>query len=380
MNGTRGNSRSTAMVLGVVVLGMAYVVGMSIAGDRMAALATLNVAVAMVGAGAATRAAGRWISSRSALRSRTRVLLLGAGPEAQHVAREAEQAGYEVLGYVEDPEAASQLEWPRGLLGPREALPTLVRELRVEQVIVAGAPSKAWDLVDRLGREAAEVAVYVVPEQYELAVCGHTSHRIGDVALYRVRRPNEHSGYNIAKRVLDVTLSLVVLVLAGPFLLLAMLATRLSSAGPVLFRQERVGKDGLTFEIVKLRTMVVDAEKDGPQLCQGTRDPRLTTVGSILRKTHLDELPQLWNVLRGEMSLVGPRPERPCFVEQFERELPRYAERHRIVPGITGLAQMNGYYHSTAREKLRFDLMYAYHPSLWQDLCIMFRTAMGVFH
>jgi lipopolysaccharide/colanic/teichoic acid biosynthesis glycosyltransferase len=124
--------------------------------------------------------------------------------------------------------------------------------------------------------------------------------------------------------------------------------------------------------------MVLEAEQDGPQLCAGKDDPRLTSVGKFLRKTHLDELPQVINVLRGEMSLVGPRPERPCFVEEFERELPSYADRHRILPGITGLAQVNGYYHSTAREKLRYDLMYLYHRSLWMDICILVRTALSV--
>ena len=118
---------------------------------------------------------------------------------------------------------------------------------------------------------------------------------------------------------------------------------------------------------------------NGDLMCAGRRDPRLTSVGRFLRRTHLDELPQLWNVLRGEMSLVGPRPERPEFVERFERELPDYSERHRIVPGITGLAQINGHYHSTPREKLRYDLMYLYHPSLGRDLSILARTALGVF-
>jgi lipopolysaccharide/colanic/teichoic acid biosynthesis glycosyltransferase len=124
--------------------------------------------------------------------------------------------------------------------------------------------------------------------------------------------------------------------------------------------------------------MVPDAEKDGPRLCSGKSDPRLTPVGRFLRRTHLDEVPQLWNVLRGEMSLVGPRPERPCFVEQFEEELPEYGERHRILPGITGLAQVCGDYHSSPREKLRFDLMYLYHQSLWLDLRIIVRTALSL--
>ncbi len=275
---------------------------------------------------------------------------------------------------------AARLDWPQQVLAPRSALAELALYLRADQILVADSPSRAGELLEQVEREGVPAELFVVPEPYELTIGRPTSMRLGDVALYKLPSRQPKRSYLRMKRAVDVTASAVILTLFAPLLLLAMLLIRLSSPGPVLFRQVRVGKDGELFEILKLRTMVQDAEKDGPQLCAGKRDSRLTPVGRFLRATHLDELPQLWNVLRGEMSLVGPRPERPVFVEQFEKELPRYRDRHRIAPGITGMAQVYGYYHSTAREKLRFDLMYLYHANLWLDLCIIVRTALSVFH
>jgi exopolysaccharide biosynthesis polyprenyl glycosylphosphotransferase len=343
------------------------------------ALANLG---ALVGASASIPVARWWITSRTATRSRTRrrVLIVGCGPVARHAALQAEDAGYEVLGFVDDPAPDPQGERPAGMIGHCVDLPDLARNLGAHWIVVAESPARHWGAIERLEREDVPAEVLIVPDAYELALCAPGSLRLGDLALIRLPRRQVQGGYYTAKRVMDLGLSLAALVLLGPLLLLAMLAVRLTSTGPALFRQERTGKHGKPFDIVKLRTMYIDAEKNGPEFWKGDNDPRQTPVGRFLRRTHLDEVPQLWNVLRGEMSLVGPRPERPVFVEEFERELPRYAERHRILPGITGLAQVNGSYHSTAREKLRYDLMYVYHPSLWLDLSILVRTALSVFH
>jgi lipopolysaccharide/colanic/teichoic acid biosynthesis glycosyltransferase len=168
-------------------------------------------------------------------------------------------------------------------------------------------------------------------------------------------------------------------VATAPAIALAALAVKLTSPGPVLFCQERVTKDGHSFTIFKLRTMVVDAEKHtGPTLSAGKSDARITPVGKLLRATRLDELPQLINVLRGEMSIVGPRPERPCFVRQFEEQIPGYRERHQVLPGITGMAQVHGGYAIDAEMKLRYDLLYVYNWSPWLDLKIMLQTVATV--
>ncbi|MCH0543214.1 exopolysaccharide biosynthesis polyprenyl glycosylphosphotransferase [Streptomyces sp. MUM 203J] len=180
----------------------------------------------------------------------------------------------------------------------------------------------------------------------------------------------------LPKRVLDVTFAGVMLVAAAPVLLLCGAAVRLSGGPGVLFRQERVGEHGRLFTLLKFRTLRPESEIEAATRWNVAHDHRLGAVGSFLRRTSLDELPQLWNVLRGDMSLVGPRPERPFFVERFSRLHPGYAARHRMPVGLTGLAQVHGLRGDTSIEdRCRFDNHYIDHWSLWQDVCILLRTA-----
>ena len=179
-----------------------------------------------------------------------------------------------------------------------------------------------------------------------------------------------------AKRVFDIVSSLSLLIVTAPIVLLAAIAIKLESRGPALFRQTRVGLFNQRFELVKLRSMCLDAERDGSQWAS-ENDPRITRVGRIIRKVRIDELPQLWMVLQGRMSFVGPRPEVPRFVEQLQAELPYYAERHMVKPGITGWAQINFPYGAStedARHKLEYDLYYAKNYSLFLDLIILLQT------
>ncbi|MBN1793399.1 MAG: sugar transferase [Candidatus Omnitrophica bacterium] len=181
------------------------------------------------------------------------------------------------------------------------------------------------------------------------------------------------------KRTIDIAVSFTGLVVSAPVFALAALTIKLDSEGPVIFSQERVGKGGRIFNIYKLRTMRQDAEKDGPRWATHQHDTRITRIGAFLRKSHIDELPQLFNILKGDMSLVGPRPERPCFVETFEREIPHYAKRHQVKPGLTGLAQLRYKYDATIEDvtrKLKYDLIYVKHMCLLLDLRIMARTAV----
>ena len=178
-------------------------------------------------------------------------------------------------------------------------------------------------------------------------------------------------------RVLDVVLAGLLLLVTAPLLALAALAIRVESRGPVFYRQLRVGRDGESFELWKLRTMVPGAESIGAGIYVLDGDPRITRVGRMLRRTKIDELPQLWNVIRGDMSFVGPRPERPFFVDQLAREIPFYQQRHAVKPGVTGWAQVKYQYGSTvedAMEKLRYDLYYIKHLSIAFDLSIVFDT------
>ncbi|NBR30833.1 MAG: hypothetical protein EBS87_02095 [Sphingomonadaceae bacterium] len=182
----------------------------------------------------------------------------------------------------------------------------------------------------------------------------------------------------VVKRSLDLVLALCLLVSLAPLLAVVMMSIRIESPGPALFWQERVGQFGRRFWLVKLRSMGVHAEADGQARWAEEDDPRVTRLGRWLRQLHIDELPQLWNILRGEMSFVGPRPERPEFVIQLEAEIPYYSERHHLRPGITGWAQINYPYAASlqdARAKLEFDLFYVKHAHFLLDILILLQTA-----
>ena len=189
-------------------------------------------------------------------------------------------------------------------------------------------------------------------------------------------------GWNgVLKRSLDVGLSAVGLALLLPALVGIGLLIRLGSPGPALYRQERVGRDGRRFQMLKFRSMVVDAEAATGPTRTARRDPRVTGIGRFLRRTSLDELPQLWNVLAGEMSLVGPRPERPALISDLVEEIPDYVQRHRVKAGMTGYAQMQGLRgaDTSMQERILCDLYYIEHWSLGLDLRIMLRTVLGIF-
>jgi len=185
----------------------------------------------------------------------------------------------------------------------------------------------------------------------------------------------------MAKRLFDIVLSLLLLLLLAPLLLATALAVRLDSAGPVLYRQQRVGRHGVPFTLLKFRSMRADAEKSTGPVWAQTNDPRITRVGRFIRKTRLDELPQLLNVLGGSMSMVGPRPERPHFVADLAQQIPYYNQRHIVKPGLTGWAQINYPYGNTvedALQKLQYDLFYIKYRSLPFDLSIVINTIKTV--
>lgn len=184
--------------------------------------------------------------------------------------------------------------------------------------------------------------------------------------------------YQAVKRLFDVVVSALALLILGIPMLLLMPVIRADSPGPAIFRQERLGKDGKPFVIYKYRTMQMDAERDGPQWARA-HDVRCTKLGRLLRRGHIDELPQLVNVLRGEMSLVGPRPERACFYQEFERYIRGFSQRLKVTPGITGWAQINGGYELLPEEKILFDMEYIRHRSVMFDIRCLLGTVRVVF-
>lgn len=217
--------------------------------------------------------------------------------------------------------------------------------------------------------------VMVVPGVYDILLQKAKMVNAGDVPLIQLQGILSVYDTDVVKRIMDIILSLAALIILSPLALLIALIIKGDSPGPVFYTQKRMGVRGKVFRVYKFRTMIENAEKfSGPVLAE-EKDPRITRFGNILRKTRLDEIPQFVNVLKGDMSLVGPRPERPYFIEEFSEQLPEFDYRHQIMCGLTGLAQVEGGYSIDPLNKLRYDLYYAQNRSLIFDLAILLRTA-----
>lgn len=235
-------------------------------------------------------------------------------------------------------------------------------------------PGRKMQLIEGAYRVGLEVLV--IPDLPEILMASARRERVDDYLVFRVGGTGVP--WDPVKRLFDITVAALGLFISLPIMALLALAIRLDSSGPVLYRQTRVTAGGNRFTLYKFRTMYDGAEASTGPILSRKGDPRVTRVGRFLRASRLDELPQLWNVLRGDMSLVGPRPERPHFVEKFAEELPHYTLRHQVRPGLTGLAQVNGYYSSHPADKLRFDLLYILARSFYMDLAILLETLRAV--
>ena len=221
--------------------------------------------------------------------------------------------------------------------------------------------------------------VLLIPNTYEVFCAGAVLDKIDDIPVFRPQSLYPSLEVRTLKRLLDIAVAGFGFICALPFMLATAIAIKIGDPGPILYSQIRIGRYGKEFRVFKFRTMKVDAEKyTGPILAQ-ENDPRITKLGKFLRTVRLDELPQIWNVLTGDMSIVGPRPERPFFVEQFTKETPEYAYRHNVKPGITGMAQVYGKYNTTAFDKLVYDLMYIEKCNVLTDLAIIIQTVKVLF-
>jgi exopolysaccharide biosynthesis polyprenyl glycosylphosphotransferase len=309
-----------------------------------------------------------------------RVLIVGAGPVAERFgdALELNPAyGLHPVGLLDD---CGDEELSRPVLGGIDQLDDVLREHRIDRVVIAFGVNRDPDLVRVIRAcENAAVDMYIIPRFFELGLraAPRDVDMVWGFPLQRLRRSTMRSSGRIVKRAFDSTVAAVMLLLCAPLFGLLALTVKLTSPGPIYFRQRRIGKNGREVEILKFRSMRVNSESDTQWSVDA--DTRVTKVGALMRKTSLDELPQLWNVLRGDMSLVGPRPERPFFVQQFEQEVPRYADRHRVPVGLTGLAQVNGLRGDTSiQDRAWFDNHYIENWSVAGDLVILARTAGAV--
>ena len=309
-----------------------------------------------------------------------RVLIVGTNTASIELADEVAlrgKWGWKMAGLIEpglEPceEGAAELGGYT-VLGCASDVARIATDTRANRVIVV-SPIALRELVESLVlADEVRVRVDVVPELYEIFI-GTVDAIVGDVPLMEITRSTVPRYYAAAKRALDLIGSVVLFLLVSPILLIAAIAIALTDGFPVVYSQERSGKNLKPFQVYKLRTMVKDAEKYSGAVLAEEDDPRITRVGRFLRTTRIDELPQLFNIIRGDMSFIGPRPERPVFVEQFCREIPGYRERYSVKPGVTGLAQVSGGYATTPERKLKYDLIYMYHQNLAMDIQIVAET------
>ena len=312
--------------------------------------------------------------SKLARRRPRRTLIVGAGPVtvdlADHIV-EKSSAHLDLIGVLETDHTP---EHRHPVVGRPEDLITIARATAAEVVIVSYGPFAPEDFVADLRECAAAVDVYVVPRFFEL---GRDSDRqreeINGYPLLKLSPAAATRPSWRLKRLIDLVASTLLLILLSPVMAVVAIGVRLSSEGPIVFRQKRVGHNQAVFEILKFRTMTQNDDADITWTVEN--DPRVTRFGEFLRASHLDELPQLINVLRGEMSLVGPRPERPYFVDRFCQEHDRYGDRHRVPPGISGWSQVNGLWGDTSVEaRARLDNRYIEDWSIAKDIKIMLQT------
>jgi sugar transferase (PEP-CTERM system associated) len=312
-----------------------------------------------------------------------RVMVLGTGSEAIAVEQSLRGGDVNIVGFYPVPgNEASQVPQAR-VLGADKSLVDAARKLKVDEIIVAVGERRGggMPLNELLDCKLAGMRVLDLSSYFERA--------LGQVRLDSLRASWLIFGdgfrqgvlRTVVKRLFDIVAASVLIVLALPLMLITAILIALEGGFPVLYQQERVGQGGRIFRVTKFRSMRTDAELDGKPRWAASNDDRVTRVGRVIRRYRIDELPQLFNVLKGDMSLVGPRPERPFFVDQLTREIPFYAARHSIKPGLTGWAQVRYHYGATlddAAEKLQFDLYYVKNHSLFLDLVILFETVVVV--
>ena len=310
-----------------------------------------------------------------------RVLMVGTDPSALRLAKAIERDKFlraRITGFVR---SHSETPWPEEIpeehrLGDLEEVQGIARDKEANHVVLSdiGIDREALlGLVVFCEQEYRQF--HLVPDLFRILTSDLQVRHLEGIPIMGLGQwPLDRVGPRLAKRIFDICFSIGALILVSPVMLIAAIAIKVTSPGPIFYRQERCGEKGDTFDIIKLRTMKVDAEETGPGWTTED-DPRRTPIGGFLRATNIDELPQFWNVLTGHMSVVGPRPERPHYVEQFKEEIDRYMRRHVHKPGITGWAQVHGLRGDTSiKDRITYDLFYLENWSPGLDLKIILKT------
>ena len=310
-------------------------------------------------------------------------LLIGSGPAAVEIYEETEKynghLGLRFCGYVDTGNGANQVASIMPSLGSYTQLEQIIKNQKIEQAIIAIEHHESDKLEAILNyAEGFGVRLSIMPDMYQILIGSVKVNHIFGTPLIEIKTDLMPLWQQVCKRIFDITVALLVLTLGSVFYLAIAILTKMSSPGPVFYRQERIGLGGKPFKIIKFRSMYVDAEKQGPRL-SSTHDPRITPWGLIMRRTRLDEFPQFFNVLVGDMSLVGPRPERQYFIDQIVKVAPHYKHLNRVRPGITSLGQVKFGYAENVEQmvrRLRYDIIYIENMSLGMDLKIIAYTVL----
>jgi exopolysaccharide biosynthesis polyprenyl glycosylphosphotransferase len=310
-----------------------------------------------------------------------KTILIGGRDKAVSIYNEIsglpKSIGNDIIGYIGIGENKELAKFNINYLGTFKDLDKVLKEHQVEEVIIALESEDYGSLKNIVSLiEKTDVKIKISPDMYDILLGAVKMNNIFGAILYEINTDAMPPGQKIIKRILDFTISLFSIIFLIPFYLLMALLVKISSKGPVLFLQERVGIHGKTFKIIKFRTMHVDAEKSGPQL-SSENDPRVTKTGRVMRKLRLDEFPQFFNVLMGDMSLVGPRPERQFYIDQISEMEPQFLQLNKVRPGITSWGQVKfGYAENIDQmiQRMKFDLLYINNRSLALDFKIMFHT------
>jgi exopolysaccharide biosynthesis polyprenyl glycosylphosphotransferase len=333
-----------------------------------------------------SRAASRWLINMA--RGRRWVehgaVIVGGGPVATELARLLRaypRYGLRVAGFIDDESSQHQTQdlmpWIGAVEEAAEELEAMIASTHAKVIIIADAPALSEDRLVELVRRPVAMAcdLLVVPRLHDFSTQGSPADHIGAIPVMRIKRPTLTGPKWALKRSTDVVVAAVALILVSPIVALCAIAVRLEGGPGVLFRQERVGRHGRRFQLIKFRSMRPVDETESQTTWSVANDARVGPVGRFMRRTSLDELPQLWNVLRGDMTFVGPRPERPYFSERFAAEHPLYGSRNRVPAGLTGLAQVSGLRGDTPiSDRARFDNYYIENWSLWLDTKVLLRT------
>ena len=317
---------------------------------------------------------------------RKNTLIVGINSKAREVHDQViyfRALGLDVVGYVSVKKGYRDSNFNNTkVIGPIESIENLIDEYNIREVIIALEKEERESLVDIIAKcEPKNVGLKIVPDLYEVLSGQARSSQIYGMPLVDILPQLMPEWEKKIKRIIDIIVSLIIIILTLPVTLITSIAIVYESPGGVFFKQERCGLNGKLFKIYKFRSMKKDAEKNTGPVWSHKGDPRITRVGRFIRKVRIDEIPQMINVLNGEMSIVGPRPERPFFVEKLSEEIPYYKRRLKVRPGITGWAQVKHKYDETIEDvkiKLRYDLFYIENMSLRMDFKILFRTVFVV--